>query len=159
MGDATVGLRVEDDEESDGQPSFATVRSGRVIQIRDRRLEEVTDVARLEDAVGTALRDAGPGATICADYRGTLPLSPAVAKAWSKAMRQTNGSLARSALLLDPRNTLFNLQIERIVHCSANPSRRTFLDVARLRDWVAGVLEEWEREAVGAFLGPSLTRP
>jgi hypothetical protein len=74
-------------------------------------------------------------------------------------MRGTNSALARSALLIDPHNILFNLQIERIVRCSANPARRIFPDVAGLADWMAGVLEASERAAVGAFFSESFTRP
>ncbi len=158
MGEAARAMRVGEDE-SDAAAAFETARAGRVIQIRVRRLADLTDVERLDDAVGSALRDAGPGASICADYRSTLPLSPAVAKAWAKVMRETNGALAQSAVLIDPRNTLFNLQMERIVRCTANPARRIFQDVARLGDWMAGVLEEPERAAVGAFLLEPLTRP
>src|SRR5579862_3217090 len=148
MGEAARGMRMGEDE-GDAAAAFQAVRAGRVIQIRVRRLADVTDVERLGDAVGAALRDAGPGASICADYRSTLPLSPAVAKTWAKVMRGTNGVLARSAVLIDPRNTLFNLQMERIVRCSANPARRIFQDVDRLGDWMAGVLEESEQAAVG----------
>jgi hypothetical protein len=49
--------------------------------------------------------------------------------------------------------------MERIVRCTANPARRIFQDVTRLGDWLAGVLEESERTAVGAFLLESLTPP
>jgi hypothetical protein len=151
MGDGALALRVGQDE-GDASASFETVRAGRVVQIRVRRLTDLTDVERLDQAVGSALREAGPGASICADYRSTLPLSPAVAKAWARVMRGTNGALVRSALLTDPHNTLFNLQMERIVRCTANPARRIFVDVARLNDWMAGALEESEGAAVGAFL-------
>lgn len=158
MGEAARAMRVgEDDGEAAG--AFQTVRAGRLVQIRVRRLADLADVERLDDAVGSALRAAGPGASICADYRSTLPLSPAVAKAWVNVMRGTNGALARSAVLIDPRNTLFNLQIERIVRCTANPARRIFQDIARLGEWMAGVLEEPERAAVGTFLLESLTPP
>jgi hypothetical protein len=156
MGDGARALRVGE-AEGDAIASFKTMRAGRVVQIRVRRLTDLTDVERLDEAVGTALRDAGPGASICADYRGTPPVSPAIAKAWANVMRGTNGAVTRSALLIDPRNTLFNLQMDRIVRCTANPARRIFLDVARLGDWMAGVLEESERAAVGAFLFASFT--
>jgi hypothetical protein len=145
--------------EDEACPSFEAVRSGRVIQLRVRRLLDLEDVERLGDAVVCAIRDAGPGASICADYRRTSPLPPAVAKAWSSVMRATNSALARSALLIEPGNTLFNLQMERIVRCSVNPARRIFSDVVKLGDWMAAVLEESERAAVGSFLLGSITRP
>jgi hypothetical protein len=135
-----------------GGGSFAAIRTGRVIQLRVRRLAEVADVDRLTAAVASAIDEAGPGASICADFRGASPLPPEVAKAWSRAMRKMNGSLVRSALLLDPANALFNLQLERVVKCAGNPARRLFPNMADLQQWIAGALEGWERDAVGAFL-------
>jgi hypothetical protein len=131
---------------------FAVLRTGRLIQLRVRRLVDVADVGLLEAAVASALQQAGPAATICADYRAASPLPPEVTKAWARAMRNTNGALARSALLIDPGNSLFNLQIERIVKCSANPARRVFPERGEMQRWIAVVLEDREREAVGAFL-------
>jgi len=131
---------------------FVLIRTGRVVQLRVERLMDVADVEQLDAAVTSAIREAGPGASICADYRAASPLPPDVARAWSKAMRNTNGALARSALLVDPRNALFNLQLERVVKCAGNPARRLFSDLAELRDWIAGVLGDRERDSIGAFL-------
>ncbi len=125
MGDGALALRAEESGDEADAP-FETVRAGRVVQIRVRRLTDLTDVERLDEAVGAALRDAAPGASICADYRNTLPLSPAIAKAWARVMREANGALARSAVLIDPRNTLFNLQMERIVRCTASEPRTAY---------------------------------
>jgi len=67
-------------------------------------------------------------------------------------MRKANGSIARSAILVDPSNTMFNLQIERVVHCAGNPTRRLFADLEGLHNWLDGDLTEPEREALQAFL-------
>jgi hypothetical protein len=133
------------------EPSSARARVGRVVEVRVRRLGDVADVESLNSRVFAAMRRAGIGAMICADFRGASPLSREVADAWSRAMREANRSIARSALLIDPANVTFNLQIERIVRCAGNPERRVFADVVDLREWVEGDLTEREREAVRAF--------
>ncbi len=125
---------------------------GRVVEIRVARLLNPADVESLHSSVRAAIERAGIGATICADCRRTLPLSGPVATAWSRHMRSANRSIARSALLLDPSNTMFNLQLERIVRCAGNPTRRLFADVDELSDWLASELTEWERQALRAFL-------
>lgn len=73
---------------------------------------------------------------------------------WSRAMRRNNGSIGRSALLLDPANAMYNLQVERVVQCAGSPARRLFADIEELRDWVSDALAEPEREALrGLFSG------
>src|SRR5271170_3882808 len=88
---------------------LARVRVGRIVEVRPRRLADPTDVESLNAGVFAALQLAGPGAVICADYREVKPLSLQVADAWTRAMRRANQAIARSVLLLDPSNTIFNL--------------------------------------------------
>jgi hypothetical protein len=133
-------------------PAFARARQGRLVEVRVGRLADLAEVDSLNASVFAAVHSAGPGAVICADYRLASPVSPHVAHAWSRAMRVANRAIGRSALLLDPSNTIFNLQVERIVRCAGNPARRLFADVAELQDWVDGDLTEPEREALLAFL-------
>jgi hypothetical protein len=125
---------------------------GRLVEVRVGRLAALSDVESLNAAVSVAVRGVGSGAVICADHRGATPFTGEVARAWSQAMRRTNESIVRSALLLDPSNTMFNLQVERVVHCAANEHRRLFNDAKVLRDWLDGMLTEAEREALRAFL-------
>jgi hypothetical protein len=139
--------------------AFARVRLGRIVEVRVRRLADPSDVDLLNASVFAAMRNAGPGAVICADYRGASPLSRDVAQAWSRAMRIANRGIARSALLLDPSNALFNLQIERVVHCAGNPTRRLFADVNEFQDWVGKDLTLAEREAVLVFLSDDAEPP
>ena len=139
MGATTVG-------------SFARVRVGRLVEVRVGRLARLSDVDSLNGSVWAAVGGVGAGAVICADYRKATPLTGEVASAWSHAMRRTNESIVRSALLLDPTNTMFNLQVERVVHCAANEHRRLFKDAKELQDWLEGILTQAEREALRAFL-------
>lgn len=98
------------------------------------------------------MRRAGPGAVICADYRNAAPLQYGIADAWSRAMRKANDSIARSAILIDPSNTMFNLQLERVVHCAGNPRRRLFTRREELCNWLDSDLAEPERQGLRAFL-------
>jgi hypothetical protein len=132
--------------------SFARVRVGRLVEVRVGRLASLPDVESLNAAVFAAVRGVGPGAVICADYRKAKPLTGEVAGAWSHAMRRTNESIVRSALLLNPSNTMFNLQVERVVHCAANEHRRLFKDTKELQDWLEGILTEAERDELRVFL-------
>jgi hypothetical protein len=132
--------------------SFARVRVGRLVEVRAGHLATLPDVESLIAAVFAAVRGVGRGAVICADYRKGKPLTGEVAGAWSHAMRRTNESILRSALLLNPLNTMFNLQVARIVHCAASEHRRLFKDAKELHDWLEGILTEAERQALRAFL-------
>jgi hypothetical protein len=133
--------------------AWAQVRVGRIVEVRPRRLADRSDVESLKADVFAALQRAGPRAVICADYRGAKPLSEQMANAWSRAMRCTNPAIARSVLLLNPSNTIFNLQLERVVHCAGTSTRRLFADIDELRRWVEGDLTQPERDALRAFLG------
>jgi hypothetical protein len=132
--------------------SVECVRVGRLIEVRIGQLAALPDVESLNAAVRAAVGGAGQGAVICADYRRTKPFTGEVAGAWSQAMRRTNASIVRSAVLLTPSNSMFNLQVERVVHCAANEHRRLFKDADELRRWLDGVLAEEERAALREFL-------
>jgi hypothetical protein len=56
--------------------------------------------------------------------------------------------------LFDPSNTMYNLQLERVVHCAGNEDRRLFKDADELCDWLDGSLTEPEREAVQGWASP-----
>jgi hypothetical protein len=130
-----------------GERPAYTVRStvGGLLEIRAWR------VARAEDmlALDTDLRIAAPGlplrTIVFADYRHTRPFAQEVADVWSRCMRDFNGRLSVSGILLDAKNETFNLQLERVVRCAGNASRRTFQDARELRDWLA-------RDATGTEL-------
>jgi hypothetical protein len=137
----------------DGPSSFARVRVGRVVEVRAHRLWSSADITKLKAQVFAAMRGAAPEAVICADYRNASALSREAADTWSQAMRASNPMLTRSAILVNPTNTILKLQIERILLCAGDRNRRRlFSSVAELRDWVAPVLTRSEREAAGAFL-------
>jgi hypothetical protein len=140
-----------ENEHGELEASSARARVGRVVEVRVRRLGALSDVESLNSRFCEAVRQAGAGAMICGDFRGASPLSREVADAWSRAMREANPGIARSALLVDPANVTFNLQIERIVRCAGNPERRVFADVTDLRTWMECDLTEREREALRAF--------
>ena len=145
----------------DGAPSFARVRVGRVVEVRAHRLWSSADITKLRAEVFAAMRGAGPEAVICADYRNASALSREAADAWSQAMRESNPMLTRSAILVEPTNTILKLQIERILLCAGDRNRRRlFSSVAELREWVDPILTRSERAAAGSFLScpPSMNR-
>jgi len=138
---------------SRSEGSFARVRVGRIVEVHAGQLTRLTDVEAFSASVFAALCAAGPEAVICADYRGATPFSGEVANAWSRAMRKTNTQISRSALLLHPSNTMFNLQVERVVQCAASEHRRLFEDARALCDWLDSGLTDAEREAVKRWVG------
>ena len=124
------------------------------MEVHVRRLADLEEVAALRVQVAAAIRGAGPGAVICADHRFASPLSSAVADAWSGVLRKNDGHVVRRGLLLDPANVMYNLQLERVVRCAGNGSRRFFTAIDELRDWVGEALNGSERGAlVDLFAG------
>ena len=118
------------------------------MEVYVRRLVDVDEVAALKVQVAAAIRRAGPGAVICGDHRFGSPLSSEVADAWSGVMRKNDGHVVRRALLLDPSNAMYNLQLERVVRCAGNDSRRFFTAIDELREWVGEALGGAERLAL-----------
>jgi hypothetical protein len=135
-------------------PRFARVRVGRLIEVRaPRGPMSIADVNAFTADVLAALRQAGGRALLCADYRRGSPLMPEAAGPWSHAMRKANEYLIRSGVLIDPGNTMFNLQIERVVRCAGDAGqRRLFTDVAELCEWMSEVATDAERQGIDAFL-------
>jgi hypothetical protein len=136
--------------------SFARVRVGRLVEVRLGRLASLADLESLNAAVVAAVRSAGPGVVLCADHRSASLLPSDVADPWARAMRAVNRSLSRGAILLNPANTTFNLQIQRVVQCAGSDARRVFVDRQELQDWLDSRLSDAERIAMRLFLdGPA----
>jgi len=131
--------------------SLVRNRIGRVVEVRVRNLSTVADVQAIDRQVATALRCAGPGAIICADHRFVSPLSGRVADAWAQGMRAANKHIARSALLIEPLNTTFNLQADRIVRCAGSPTRRLVTGLEEMRAWLGGSLSNAEWRGIETF--------
>jgi hypothetical protein len=131
---------------------FARVRTGRLVEVRIGRLASTEDVEWLDTVFFAAMNVVGAGAVICADHRFASPLPSYLADAWAGSMRRNNRTLARSAILLDPANATFNLQIERIVRCAGSDERRMYVDREGLYEWLDGRLTADERAALREFL-------
>jgi hypothetical protein len=125
--------------------AFARTWPGRIVEVHVERLATVADVASLHAQVMEAIRHTGNEAVICADHRLASPLSTEVADAWSRAMRRRTGRPTRGAILLDPLNTVYNLQLERVVQCAGIPVR-LFADTRGFLDWVGEALTPSERD-------------
>lgn len=135
-----------------GASTFARLRAGRIVHVQIRNLPRIDDINALHAELTAEIQRAGTGVVICSDCRFAPPLSREVAHIWARSMRQINGRVLRSAIMLDPANTMFNLQLERVVRCSIHPDRRLFEDPAQFRDWVGGELSEAEQKALREVL-------
>jgi len=136
-----------------GARSLARNRVGRVVEVRVRNLSTLADVQAINAQVAAALHRAGPGAIICADHRSASPFSGRVADLWADGMRAANKRISWAALLLDPLNTTFNLQIERVVRCAGSPTRRLVTGLGEMQAWLGGSLSVAEWSAIETFLG------
>ena len=136
-----------------GDGSAARCRVGCLVEIRVGRLATLADVEAQGSEVRAAIARAGSRVVICADHRRGAPLSPQLADAWSRSMRSVNPFVRRSAILVDPENTTYNLQLERVIQCAQNPTRRLFYDRRALFAWVEDALTPAERTELRAFLG------
>jgi hypothetical protein len=117
--------------------------------VRVVRLVDIADVERLNAEVQAAIRRAGPGqAVLYCDHRGGSPVAKDVGDAWARGMRDANRSIAGSAILLDPANVTFDLQVERIVRCAGSSSRLIFSAPAELQAVMESILVAHEREAL-----------
>lgn len=149
FGETTAGTRTRSER------SFARVRAGRIVEVRVGRLARLADVQSLNASFFAAVARGGPGAVICGDFRKATPITGEIANVWSQAMRRANEFIARSALLLDPSNTMFNLQLERVVRCAGNEDRRLFSHADELCDWLDAALTHPEREALRTLFLPA----
>jgi hypothetical protein len=110
---------------------------------------DIADIVGLNAEVHAAIRHAGPGpAILYADHRRGSPVPSDVADAWARGMREANRTIVRSAILLDPANVTFNLQVERIVRCAGNASRLIFSAPADLQSAMESTLGTSELEAL-----------
>lgn len=134
------------------------LRVGRIVEVRIERLADLDEMQSLATRVFAAIEHAGSAVVICTDCRSAFPVGSHVARAWARAMRRANRRIVRSAFLLDPANTMFNLQLDRIVRCAMNPDRRCFTHLEPLADWIGDVLSEPERQAVHALFSGGLKR-
>ena len=138
--------------------SCARVREGRIVEIRVRSLVDLDDLASFCADTGSAIRSAGPRAVVCADHRLASPLSGEVADEWSRRIRQGNNPAhtKTSAVLLDPANAIYNLQVERVMQC-AGKQVRLFPALVELTEWLGAWLTDAEKATVHelyASLGP-----
>jgi hypothetical protein len=78
------------------------------------------------------------------------PLSGEVADEWSRRIRHGNPAPAHakpSAILLDPANALYNLQVERVMQC-AGKQVRLFPALGEVTEWLGGFLTDAEMATV-----------
>jgi hypothetical protein len=116
-----------------------TVRScvGRLLEVYVRQLRGPDDLAELSRSIAGAAQGCASPCVIFGDHRRTRVIPPDVTDAWSRCMRTWKYNVAMSAILLDPENEPYNLQLERIVRCACNEARQVFYAPEDLREWIA----------------------
>jgi hypothetical protein len=146
VGDPGAGADQRDGADR-GPPFALSSRVGRLIEVRLWRLRDADDLLALGAGIDHEARRLPTRALIFADHRRTSPIPPDVADSWCRCMRGHKESVVRSAILLEPSNDTYNLQVERVVRCALNPLRRVFYERQELRDWLgqAGTTEELAR--------------
>ena len=157
VGDVDVAQRETGAAHAGGRASsFARVREGRIVEIRVRSLVDLDDLATFCANTGSTIRGAGPSAIVCADHRWATPLSHEVADEWSRRIRQGNPANAKpSAILLDPANALYNLQVERVMQC-AGKQVRLFPALDELMEWLGEILTDAEKATVRELFASGL---
>lgn len=118
-------------------------------------MHHLRQVGQIQMAMAKTLEQVGSRAIICADWRNIDVFAPEIAEGVIKMLTVTNARLACSAILLEPGNATFNLQVERVVRDAANPARKSFRDTGKLLDWFAGFSEPSELDSAREFLDSS----
>lgn len=162
--DGSQGVRIaraqgpgRTDTDSPCRPFAVRSRVGRILEIRVFDVCSPEDIVSLSAQLIEAAEALADSPRIFADFRDAPPFTQAVADRWSRDMRSFNGKVVRSALLLDPMNETFNLQLERVVRCAGWASRRSFCDANELRAWLYPFLNDTERVHVETLLdAPSM---
>src|SRR4051794_35037176 len=129
----------------------ADCRVGRLVEARLYTLQTVDEVTAFQSAMRDAFRRAGPRSVICADWRAATLLAPDVADALMGLLRVGNAYFERSAILLGKDQAIFGMQVERVVREAASPTRRTFRDTLKMREWLAEVREVDEIRRMNEF--------
>jgi hypothetical protein len=125
---------------------------GRLVEVR---LWEIAHPGEFDAMSASLMSITAPIAgrvLVFADYRHASPFPQGIADAWSRAMRRFNLNVLRSAILVDPTNETFNLQLARVIQCAGLATRRSFDDPEELRDWLSQVSTPLEQERIDALL-------
>jgi hypothetical protein len=135
------------------QPFVVRSAVGRLVELQVFELGLPEDVGVLNAALLAAVSSFDTSVVLLADHRRARPFPHEVGDAWSRGMRLLNTRVIRSAILLDPANETFNLQLARVVRCAGSPRRRWFEDPSELRGWLADVVTPSERARLDELLG------
>ncbi|GAC1353047.1 MAG: hypothetical protein NVSMB1_22220 [Polyangiales bacterium] len=134
-------------------PFTVEMKIGRLVEMRfNASIWTQDDVRAFSEVLVPACGGAGPNFVICVDYRRARLFAPELVDKWAALMKLVHPRMDRAAVLLDPHNALFNLQLQRVVAEAGSTSRRAFFDAAELQAWLSGVLSFAERARLTLFL-------
>lgn len=91
----------------------------------------------------------------CTDLRRMDVLPPDVFEQLAGMLRADNPKVERNAFLVSA-NSVVQLQMQRMIHETNNPGRRTFRVEADARAWLEDVLTVPEQARLAAFIDTAL---
>jgi hypothetical protein len=127
-------------------------RVGRLVQTRVTALTDLRDMCNMQAALHSVLSGVVGQAVICTDWTQLRVLSPGIAESVCQMLTTTNNKVLRGAILLDPEQATFNLQVDRVIREAGSLSRRTFRDTVKMVNWLAEVTTPEEVACAREFL-------
>ncbi len=128
------------------------IRVGRLYEHRLGTLQaegELTGLAKRGKEVMQASVDR---VVVCADYRRVKFMKAELVNQFIAFLANVNPHIERSAIWVDPKNAIFNVQVMRIVREANNPHRKVFEDPNALRTFLAELLNPEERTRLAVFM-------
>jgi hypothetical protein len=135
---------------------------GRVVEARVWGLDSVAVADRYSAAIGrvAATMPLGTTGVLVADHRFAPIYPQPVTDGLLALFRQMNTRLQRIAIVVNPRQATFYMQLRRIVREAGNEARRVFREIDGALQHLAPVLTPQELARVRVFLaaGPAQAR-
>lgn len=125
-------------------------RVGRLIEYRMWGHVVADQIDSFLDRFRLVVTDSPGKKVLCVDARFLKVMSPDVSARLLDQMRHDNPLLERSAILIGSGPT-FDMQMERLVRESNNPSRKTFRSHVELVDWLKPLLTPKEVQRATQF--------
>jgi hypothetical protein len=138
----------------------ATIRVGRLLEIRPLSYPGVADVAAVFKLIGSELARVPIGTQIVTvtDWRYCPVMSSDAAEFALTGMTKNNARVLRSGALASRDSPIAVLQFLRLVRESRHESRRLFFDEDPLTRWLGEVLTDAEKARLNDFLHEPVER-
>ena len=127
-------------------------KTGRLVEIRGSFPLTPGEVDQFERDLRDSLTARGERKTVCADITRLHVLRREYADRLLTVMREDNGSIDRTAILLAPDSPMVELQFSRILSEAESPNRRFFRERDALSVWLGATLNSLEQARLHDFL-------